>query len=217
MKKFLLSTVVLCLMASLSFAQSDKYMAAMGKNLQMSDSAFAHPAQLLTLSNSFERIAIAEKDQWLPYYYAALFQVNYGFMQGEDMSGGDAIAEKAEKLLMKADSLSPKNSEITTVKSMIATVRMLVNPYQRYMQYGMIVDTELSKAMLEDPTNPRPYYLKGQNLKNTPAQFGGGCETASKLLNTAKEKYATFKPASPIAPNWGKERTDAMIQECAGK
>lgn len=86
---------------------------------------------------------------------------------------------------------------------MIASVQMLVNPQQRYMTYGTTVQKELQNAMKQDSTNPRPYLLKGQGLKYTPAQFGGGCKTALPILKTALEKFTTFKPAMDIAPNWG--------------
>ena len=68
--------------------------------------------------------------------------------------------------------------------------------------------------MQQDATNPRLYFLKGQGLKYTPEQFGGGCKTAKPQLQTALDKYAAFKPASDISPNWGKERTEVLIKDC---
>ena len=90
---------------------------------------------LLDLANNFERIATAEKNQWLAYYYAALCQVNYTYME-QDKTKIDAIADKATELINKADALQPNNSEISCIKSMIASSHMMVNPMQRYMEYG---------------------------------------------------------------------------------
>lgn len=216
MKKTILFLALFVSFTAISFAQSDKYMGAMQKNLAMVDSAFANPPNLLSLSNNFERIGATEKSQWLPYYYAALFQVNYGF-RANDMSGGDPIADKAESLLNNADSLSPANSEIQTVKSMIATLRMLVNPMQRYMQYSSVISAAIASAERLDPSNPRPYYLTAQTLKNTPEQFGGGCETAMEQATIAKEKFATFKPSTLLSPNWGSMQNEGMIKDCGGK
>jgi hypothetical protein len=185
----------------------------MKKNLSSVDSA-SSPQSVLALSDNFERIGIAEKSQWLPYYYASLMQVRYGFMQS-DMSGADPIADRAEKLLNKADSISPKNSEISCVKAMIATLRMLVNPMQRYMEQGPVIEQDLESAKAQDATNPRPYLLKGENLKNTPVQFGGGCDAAKETLATAKEKFATFKAASDIAPSWGAQRLQKLLDDCS--
>ncbi len=212
MKKIMLFSII-SIFSLATMAQSEKYVGAMKKNIALMDSAFAKPDNLLSLANTFERIGTAEKAEWLPYYYAAYCRVNYAFMQ-KDPSGNDPIAEKATTLINTADSLKPNNSEISCLRSMIASVQMLVNPQQRYMQYGAASQKELQKAMQQDSANPRPYLLKGQGLKYTPEQFGGGCKNATKELSVAQEKFLSFKPALDIAPNWGKNYTDMMLREC---
>ncbi len=212
MKKTLIVAFLLSV-SLLSFSQSDKYVAAMKKNIAAIDTSFVNPANLLTLANNFERIATFEKGQWLAYYYAAFCQVNYGFMQ-QDKDKVDAIADKATDLINKADSLMPGNSEISCIKSMIASCHMMVNPMQRWQEYGQESSSNMEAAMKQDPTNPRPYYLKGQGLKYTPEQFGGGCATAKPELQTALDKYATFKPASELSPSWGKPQVETLLKEC---
>ncbi len=212
MKKVFLSAIVL-FATVVVFAQSEKFTAAMKKNLTALDTSFKNPSDLLTVANNFERVATAEKNQWLPYYYAALCQVNYGFME-QNKEKIDGYADKATTLISKADSLSPNNSEISCVKSMIASCHMMVDPMQRWQEYGQESSSNMEAAMQQDPANPRPYYLKGQSLKYTPEQFGGGCTTAKPQLQIALEKFATFKPYSEISPNWGKERVEMLIKEC---
>ena len=185
----------------------------MKANITAIDTSFKNPANLLDLANKFERIAIAEKTQWLAYYYAALCQVNYTYME-QDKGKIDAIADKATELIDKADALQPNNSEISCIKSMIASAHMMVNPMQRFMEYGPEAQSHIDAAMQQDPTNPRPEYLKGQGLKYTPEQFGGGCATAKPVLQSSLTKYSTFKPASEIHPNWGKPRVEMLISEC---
>ncbi len=212
MKKMILSVAIL-FTASLLFAQSDKFNAAMKKNLEAMDASFRNPPELLTMSNNFERIAAAEKSQWLPYYYAAFCQVNYGFIQ-QDKSKTDGYADKAAELIAKADSLSPNNSEISCLKSMIASCHMMVDPMTRWQEYGQESASNLDASIQQDPANPRPYYLKGQGLKYTPEQFGGGCKSAKVELQKAMDKYATFKPASELHPNWGKEQVEKLLSDC---
>ena len=185
----------------------------MKKNIAALDTSFKNPQDLLTLANNFERIANAEKNQWLAYYYAAFCQVNYGFMLKEK-DKVDGFADKATDLINKADSLMPNNSEISCIKSMIASCHMMVDPMSRWQEYGAESNGNMEKAMQQDPTNPRPYYLKGQGLKYTPEQFGGGCKTAKPELQTALDKYATFKPASELDPNWGKAQVEMLIKSC---
>ena len=214
MKQLIIASILLCTTV-FSIGQSDKYVAAMQKNMAAMDSGFKSPASFLAISNNFERIANAEKSQWLPYYYAALCQVNYAFaqMQG-NMSAVDGIADKASALISKADSLQPNNSEISCIKSMIATCHMIVDPMTRWQQYGQEIETYNANAMKQDPANPRPHYLKGENLKGTPEQFGGGCAAAKPLLQKAQELFVSFKPASELHPNWGKQRVEMLLAEC---
>ena len=200
-------------LATVTLAQSEKYLASMKANIAAIDTSFKNPANLLDLANKFERIATAEKTQWLAFYYAALCQVNYTYME-QDKSKIDAIADKATELIDKADALQPNNSEISCLKSMIASAHMMVNPMQRFMEYGQEAQTFIDAAMQQDPTNPRPEYLKGQALKYTPEQFGGGCATAKPVLQSSLAKHNAFKPASEIHPNWGKQRVEQLISEC---
>ncbi|MDB5197140.1 MAG: hypothetical protein JWP88_1511 [Flaviaesturariibacter sp.] len=209
MKKILLSGALL-LAATFSFAQSDKYMLAMAPKVIAVDTTFT-PDALLSLSNSFERIAEAEKTQWLPYYYAALTQINAGYMQakGADIMSGkmapifDPIADKAEALLNKAEALSKDNSEIWAVKKMITSLRMMGNPMQRYKMMGQAAE-ELETAKKLNPENPRVYNLMAQDKFNTPEQFGGSKAEAKKLFEQALQKYDAAKPENGIVPHWGR-------------
>ena len=212
MKKLITLAAILTISIA-TFAQKEKYQAAMKKNLAAMDSAFKSQADLLTLANSFERIAITEKTEWLPYYYAAFCQVNAGFA-GQDKSKSDQLADKATELIKKADSLAPNNSEISCIKSMIASCHMMVNPQQRWMQYGQESNDNMDAAIKQDPTNPRPYFLRGQGLKFTPDAYGGGCSTAKPQFETAIEKFNSFKPASDIHPNWGRQPTEKLLADC---
>ncbi len=195
-----------------AFAQSERYTAAMQKNLEAIATA-ATPADMHDLSNAFERIADAEKTQWLPYYYAAMTEVLNGFMT-TDKSGADAIADRAELLINKADALEVNNSEISCIKSMIASLRMMVNPMQRWQQYGTVSTQMIEAAKQQDPTNPRPYALMAQNLFYTPAQFGGGCATAKPVAEEGQKLLSAFKPKSALHPVWGKTQFDMVLSQC---
>jgi len=160
----------------------------------------------------FERIAEAEKTQWLPYYYAALVK---GRMAQQGMGGDiDKVADDAQALLDKAAALSPNNSEIFCVKYIIITAKLMVDPQSRYMQYMGAMTESLESAKKADPTNPRPYALQAIGLKNTPEQFGGGCAAAKPLAQKALDLFGSFKPASPLNPNWGKEMVEGIIKDC---
>ena len=201
MKK--LTTFLLLVTTLSAFSQSDKYKAAMQKNISQLDSAIVKNT-LSDLANNFERIGDAEKTQWLPYYYAAYCTVMNAYMQ-QDKSKSDPLADKAEALLTKAASLNTKeNSEIYVIKSMIASAHMMVDPQNRWQQYGQASTENINKAKALDATNPRPVYLEAQSKLYTPEAFGGGKAPAKELFVKALKLFDAFKPQTDLDPTWGK-------------
>jgi hypothetical protein len=216
MKKIILSFAVLLFVAT-AFAQSEKYMKTMQEKVALIDSTW-DGAKLKDLSAAFERIADAEKTQWLPYYYAALTQVNMGLMSSQDGKPADAakidaIADKADALIAKAEALSKDNSEIYIIKKMIANLRMAPAEMPRYMKYGPEGAQALETAKKLNPENPRVLLLEAQDKFYTPEQFGGSKTEAKKLFEQAIVKFDAFKPASAIDPSWGKSMTQYFIAQ----
>lgn len=213
MKK-LVSIVALLSISLFATSQNKKYIAAMEKNVAALDTT-RDAVQLQNLANTFERIASAEKSEWLPNYYVAYCYVNmtYSF-KGDQI---DTYCDKAEKFIKIADSISPNNSEIYTLKAQIASARISVNPMTRGQKYGTISGELREKAKDLDKTNPRPYYLEGTAYFYTPSMFGGGKDKAKPVFQKALEMYEIFKPVSSIAPNWGKNSTMYFLKECDKK
>jgi hypothetical protein len=192
-----------------SYAQSDKYAAAMEKTLHLFDSAKT-TADLVTVANTFERIADAEKTQWLPYYYAGLALSTAGW--NDPKMDKDANSTRINTLCDKAEAMD-KNSEIYVLRNMSATQQMMVDPKTRYMTYGVQAGKDLEIATQLNPDNPRIYYLKGESLFNTPPAFGGGKDKAKTMFEKALALYKTDKP-KPLWPNWGRERTEEELTKC---
>ena len=194
-------------------AQSAKYTKAMEPLVAALDTTWNYDG-LLALANSFQRIADAEKTQWLPYYYAAYCNVKAGYtiMRTEPSAAKlDPHSDKGETLINQAEALSKDNSEIWLVKKQIATLRLSADPMSRYMQYGPISTEALATAKRLNPENPRIYLLEGQDKYYTPEQFGGSKKEAAELFALSKQKFATFKPESSIAPHWGMKELDYFI------
>ncbi len=211
MKKLILLAAIICF-ASLTFAQSDKYQAAMKGNIALLDSMMTK-GNYTELANNFERIADAEKTQWLPYYYAAFCIITQAYSE-KDNSKKDAIADKATELITKAETiLGKENSETDVIKSMIATTHMMVDPQSRYMTYGPESSGLIEKSKSLDSTNPRPVLLQAENTFFTPEQFGGGKEVAKPLFDEAKKLDEAFKPETELSPNWGKTSLQYFLSQ----
>lgn len=208
MKSYLL--IFLLFLSIASIAQEDRYTIVMQKNLSMMDSAKS-VADYLKLSNSFERIADVEKSKWVPYYYSA-FCLMLSSMMDSSNAKKDSYLDKADLLLIKADSLQPNNSEIFTLKGFSAQARMIVDPMNRWQKYGALSNSMFEKAKQLDPTNPRPDYLVGNATLYTPEQFGGGKNAALPILKASLDKYNKFTPETPISPNWGKNQLEEILK-----
>jgi len=211
MKKTILFFAFICF-TGFAFAQSGKYESAMKANISKLDSmAINNNAE--DLSNSFLRIGDAEKTQWLPYYYAAYCKA-FQALTEKDNTKKDALADKANELITKAEGiLGKENSETDVVKSLIATAHMTVDPASRYMTYGQDISTDLENAEKLDPTNPRPVLVQAQNLFYTPEQYGGGKDAAKPLFEKAKQLLDNFKPESDLSPTWGQTSVNYFLSQ----
>jgi hypothetical protein len=191
-----------------------KFVKAMEKALAGMDT-LKTAEQWLGFSNSFERIALKEPKEWLPAYYVALGQT-LAFNMTKDNSMYELMAKRAEEFINKADALNPDNSEIYVLKSMISGLFIRINPMVNGQKYAPVAAAQLEKALKFDPENPRAYMQKGMTLFFTPEQWGGDKKAGIELMEKAAAKYDVFKPATSIAPAWGKEM-NAYILEMANK
>ncbi len=211
MKTLLLSIAML--VSVVAVAQSDKYVQAMKANMAKLDSAKTVD-DYVAISNAFERIAKAEKDKWLPYYYAALTQTLGTYRLQGAPSRVDAMLDKADDLLISAEMLNPNVSELYCVKSMVYSGRLMVDPQVRGQEFGQKSEKALQQAIEADPGNPRPYVLMGQSKMYMPTFWGGGKDKAKPLFEKSIELFASFKPADSLAPSWGKRMAESLLKQC---
>ncbi|MBT34537.1 MAG: hypothetical protein CMO01_33155 [Thalassobius sp.] len=203
MKKLIFTLLTLAFTYAVVLAQDNAYEAAVLENVQILDTAVTE-ATFLTMANNFERIALAEKDKWLPYYYAAFSKINQA-MVTKDINDIDVLAQKANKYLEVADSLSPNNSEILCLKALSYSSRIKVDVMGRGMKFVSKSNSYLKEACAIDKNNPRAYYLLAQNLYNVPADFGGGPEAAKRLFDNSARLFAeNIADENTIKPHWGR-------------
>lgn len=208
--KITLSVLLTFLIISGSYAQ-DKYETEMKKNLARIDECKTS-SDYMKVANNFERIAAAENNKWLPYYYSAFLYVLASYDDSSN-TRKDIYLDKAVRFNNIADSLEQNNSEIYTLKGMISQARMQVDPMNRWQKYGADANFKFTKAIEIDTLNPRPEYLIGTGLYYTPKQFGGGSTTAKPVLEKSLIKYEQFVSANDLMPNWGKEMVEQLLKQ----
>jgi hypothetical protein len=209
MKIFL--TLLFTLSVIAGIYADDKYEKAVRKNLERMDTCRVS-ADYLNVANAFERIALAENGKWLPYYYASLNYVLASYVDSSN-SQKDMYLDKAAGFIHTADSLVPSNSEVLTLKGMIAQARMQIDPMSRWQKYGGEAQFNFQKAMEADSLNPRPEYLVGVGVYYTPKQFGGGPDKAKPILENSFRKYEQFVLENDLMPKWGKQMAEELLKQ----
>jgi hypothetical protein len=172
----------------------------------------SEPAEFVEIANRFERIAMAEKSRWLPYYYASYALVVTSYDE-KDMSQRDLTLDRAQELLDQAMELEPGESELHVLQAFLYPSRILVDPMGRGATYMGKAFESLETAKKLNPDNPRIYFLEGVNKLNLPPSMGGGAEEGRKLLETALEKYEAFRSDNPLWPGWGEDATRAELEK----
>lgn len=182
------------------------------------DSAMTKGESLLPLASQIAVTASTDENNWLPYYYAAYCYVMEAFKSNSAIT--DSLLDQSDIYINKADSLCEgsnegEKSEIYCIKSLISSARITVDPAGRGMKYGMESSERISKAKTLNSDNPRVYLIEAQSLMYTPEAYGGGCENAKPVLETALKKYQKFKSKNDLQPSWGKSDVEELLEQCA--
>jgi hypothetical protein len=204
---FSLAAVMQCM------AGNDLYVSKMKETLQAMDKCQTLE-DFQKVANTFEIIAQAEKDKWLPYYYSAL---TYGIMsmQATDPALKDKYGFNAQDEIKRGLEIKPDESELYVLQAFTCYALIQVNPMERGMEYMTLANQALAKAEELNNDNPRIYYLRGQAIYNMPVEYGGGSQAALPILKQAKEKYDKANTSDELFPRWGKEDIDSLLEQIA--
>ena len=164
-------------------------------------------------SNVFERIANAEKDNWLPAYYAAQVNVMDSFNE-KDKEILTAKLKKAQDLLNEAKTISQNNPEILVLQALLHTAWVAYDGATYGMQLSGTIVALYAKAKTIAPENPRVMYCKAEWDIGGAKFFGQDTEPFCKDLARSLELFANFKPETAFHPNWGQQRVEQLVKEC---
>ena len=204
MKRLLL--IALTLISTIGVAQSN-YEKGMNKAFELWGT---NPVEA---SNLFERIAAAEKDNWLPPYYAAQVLIIQGF-EIKDKDKLDSQLKKAQGLINDATAISKDNPEIIILQALLHTVWVAYDGATYGMTLAPKVAALYEQAAKIDPNNPRVILNKAEWNMGSAQFFGQDTAPFCKDIERALELFANFKPETPFHPNWGKERAEQVLSNC---
>tara|TARA_R110000868_G_scaffold291085_5_gene551464 strand:- start:14564 stop:15187 length:624 start_codon:yes stop_codon:yes gene_type:complete len=163
--------------------------------------------------NMFERIANAEPDNWLPYYYAAQINIVHSFgLQDEEKL--TAQLNKAQDLINDATAISKNNPEIMVLQALLYTAWVAYDGATYGMTMSPKVEAIYAQAEQIAPENPRVVYCKAEWGIGGAKYFGQDTTPFCKDLERALDLFANFKPETPFSPNWGEDRTKMLLESC---
>lgn len=209
-----LLTIIFVFVFTSAFAVTDDpgYQRAMEEGIAALDEA-SEAARFTDVANRFERIARAEQDQWLPWYYAAYATLRAA-LPAPTASEKDQALDKAQQYLDEAMALESEESELTALQGYVHTIRVTVDPATRGQQLAPLATQTLVRALKTNPDNPRALFLLGQVQYGTAQFFGANTSDACQLIAQAVDKYESEEAKEPLMPDWGEENARAMRAKC---
>lgn len=164
-------------------------------------------------SDNFERIASAEKNNWLPNYYVALINTTAAF-QTRDKNKIDVLLTKAQKVLDIELEKAPDNPELMVMQAMIYTAWITYDPMTNGMKLSGKVMEIYGKAEKIAPENPRVVFGKAEFEIGGAKYFGTDIKPICAQIDKSIILFANFKAESPFHPKWGLDRALEMQKNC---
>jgi len=211
--KTYLSILLALLVSAVAFANKN-YEKAMREALDHLEAA-SSVAELLPVSNQFDRIADVKKEDWLPQYHAAYTRVMMAAME-VDNDKKDVYLDAAQLNLDAVEKLEHDASERMALQGFLHMIRMSVDQ-NRGMELGMKCGSIIQQAYEHNNDNPRAVLMLGQ-FQFGSAQFMGqdtseACglfdETLRLLDQLENETQGAFYPS------WGRLIAVHGKQQCA--
>lgn len=198
----------LAIILSFTVTAQDQYTKGMAKAM-----ALWQQGKTTEAANLFERIAMAEEDNWLPYYYVTQLNTIAAFGTKEEEEVSQLLA-KAKDYLAMAQRISTNNAELLVQEAMINTAWIAFDG----ATYGPTLagkNAQLyTQAAQIAPENPRVVYAKASWDMGSARYFGKDTTPYCKDLEKALELFATFEEPTPFYPNWGVEQATKELEQC---
>jgi hypothetical protein len=160
-----------------------------------------------------ERIAAAEKSNWLPNYYVALINTTEAFNPA-NKEKVPAMIIKAQNAIDNATLISPNNDEIMVVQAMLYTVILIQDPMTNGVKYTGLVMEQYGKALAINPNNPRAVFSKAEFEIGGAKYWGTDIKPMCAQIEKSIGLFANFKPETPFSPKWGLDRAQEALKGC---
>lgn len=206
-----ITSILLLLVLSFSISAQSQYEKGMQKAFGLWGEGKATEASAM-----FARIAQAEKDNWIPPYYAANSLITSTF-QIKDKTMVNEMLEQAKRFITLAHEASPDNSEVYTLEGLLYTAYVAMDPETYGMKYSGKVMGLHAKAIEIDETNPRAHLNNVEWELGSARFFKADLAPFCDKLEAVRPLFQNQKKSEPFAPERGEGRIDQVKAECGCK
>lgn len=164
----------------------------------------------------FERIAKAEEDEWLPYYYAAQVNIFESFSMTNKSRKKKQLKEAQDLLNQAATFSNGGNVEIDILQAMLHTSYLTMDPSVYGMKLSPVINTIYNEALKKAPANPRVVLSKAEWDMGSALFFGEDPKKYCDDLQTSLKLFGKTGSEEQFYPAWGKERVEMLIARTCG-
>ncbi|MFC2186388.1 hypothetical protein [Peijinzhouia sedimentorum] len=157
-----------------------------------------------------EQFTESNVENWLSSYYTALFLAESSF-EAENLSAKDELLAQAKKYTNMTASRNGDLSELYALRGFITMAELAANPQERGQFMVQDVVQSLTKAIDENPKNPRAYLFLAQMQFGMAAMMGTPTQQACGYAKQSLSMYEADE--SPI--KYGKsEAVELLATKC---
>ncbi|WP_062058737.1 tetratricopeptide repeat protein [Aquimarina longa] len=162
----------------------------------------------------FERIAKAEKENWLPYYYAAQIHITTTFSI-QDAENIESRLSKAQEYLNEAKAITKENAELLIMEALLNTAYVAYNPSIYGMKRSPKVEQLYQKAKQLEPQNPRATLYHAEWKMGAANFFGNDPKVFCPEVEKAILYFEKEANDTPFYPKWGKNEIKRVQKQCS--
>ena len=172
--------------------------------------------ETLQASQLFERIAVAETDNWLPPFYAGQILILEAFTTDDKTVMVESL-KKAEDFIQTAQLRSRNKPEIMVAEAQLLTAWIVYDSDQYGMKNSMKITEIYKKAMALAPENPRVVLGNAEWNIGSAKFFNKDVTPYCSEVQRAIDLFATFKAKGEFYPSGGKEHALQVLEtNCGG-
>ena len=164
-------------------------------------------------ANLFERIARAEKENWIPFYYAAQVHITASF-NSKDAKEIESRLTKAQNLVNEAKTFSDTNAEVLILEAMLNTAYVVYNPSVYGMTHSPKVDKLYLQAKQLEPENPRAILYHAEWQMGAAKFWGKDPKAFCPEVEKAILYFEKESSDVPFYPQWGINQVERIQTNC---